>query len=127
MIQTGKHLRDVELERVLTPEQDWLERYRTILRDWFEGRSEGFRFSGETLRTVAQNRGLEEPHHYNAWSGGASSLIRTWLRENKLMVTGRYVLATSPKTHAHALREYEKIVTRRYRVAEPEGQMELLT
>lgn len=126
MIQSGKQLRDAAIARVLTPEEGWLDRYRAILRNWFDGRSDGFRFSGETLRTVAQNQGLEEPHHFNAWSGGASSLIRGWLKEKKIMITGRYVLATSPKTHAHALREYEKVVSRRYRIAQPENQMELL-
>lgn len=126
MIATGKQLRDAAIERVLTPEEGWLDRYRAILLDWFDGRADGFRFSGETLRTIAQTQGLEEPHHYNAWSGGASSLIRAWLREQKIMVTGRYVLASSPKTHAHALREYEKVVSRRYRIAQAENQMELL-
>lgn len=127
MNATGKQLRDAAIQRVLTPEEGWLDRYRSILRAWFDSRPDGFKFSGETLRTIAQIQGLEEPHHFNAWSGGASSLIRVWLRERKIGVTGRYVLASSPKTHAHALREYEKMVSRRYQWAESVNQMELLS
>lgn len=121
----GQQLRDVGIERVLQPESPWTDRYRAILCEWFEGRIEGFRFTGETLREVARERGLSEPHHPNAWSGAAASLIREWVRTRKIYVTGVYVLAKSQKTRSHALRQYEKIVARRYRFADPENQIQM--
>lgn len=124
---TGKQLRDDGIERVLTPEQDWLERYCAILLDWFDGRPDGFRFTGEILRITAKDKGIDEPHVHNVWAAAASRVLGQWRREGKICDTGRLVSAKSPKTRAHAMRQYEKIVSRRYRVAEPENQMELLT
>lgn len=123
MTVTGAHLRDVGIERVLATSLPWRERYSIIILEWFEKREDGFRFTGETLREVAKEHGLEEPRHHNVWGGAASVVIRALLREKKIWITGSYVAARSPKTHAHALRQYEKIVKRRYRFADDEDQL----
>jgi hypothetical protein len=126
MIATGKQLRDAAIARALSPQDEWIERYTEILLDWFEGRPDGYRFTGEKLRIAAREKGLGEPRHFNRWSAAARPLINGWLNERKLAITGRFVQAKMPATHAHALREYEKTVSRRYRVADVEDQMELL-
>lgn len=126
MNQTGKSLRDSAIARVLTPEEAWIEQYKEILRDWFESRPDGFLFTGETLTEVARARGLGEPHHHGAWGGVSMSLYAEWRSNKKMRNTGRVVPAKRPATHAHGLKEYEKIIARRYRIAQPENQMELL-
>jgi hypothetical protein len=123
---SGKERRDEGIERVMIGSGEWRERYRAVLLAWFDSRPEGFRFSGETLRSVATEQGLEDPHHFNAWGGAARGLLTSWLREKKIWATSAYVLATRPTRHANSMRQYEKIVARRYRFADDENQMELI-
>jgi hypothetical protein len=104
----GEALRDEGIQRVLQFEGDWKEQYRTIVVGWFVRRPKGHAFTGETLRLVARHCGLGEPHHHNAWSGQAAGLIKRWLKDGAIELTGDLKLATSPRTHAHALREYRK-------------------
>jgi hypothetical protein len=126
MILTGRHLKEVGMARALESEDSWLTRYDRIMQEWFVSRPDGFRFTGEMLRIVAKDRGIEEPHTHKCWGGAASRILSGWRREGKLCSTGRTVSARSQKTRAHQMPQYEKIVTRRYRVAEPENQLELL-
>jgi diadenosine tetraphosphatase ApaH/serine/threonine PP2A family protein phosphatase len=121
---TGKQLRDAGIAQVLSTEEEWRRRYREILLDWFESQPEGFRFTGETLRKVAKQRGLGEPHHHCAW-GGASKGLYAELRK-RMRKTGRCIPAESEATHGHPLQEYEKTVARRYQYVAALAQMELL-
>lgn len=127
MTQTGKQLRDEGIARVLTPDDEWLERYNEILFDWFEGRPDGFRFTGEALRMAVRNRGLGEPRTHKRWGGAASRILDGWRRAGMICDTGRMVPAESPKTHGHRMPQYEKTVTRRYQYAAALSQMELLS
>jgi hypothetical protein len=127
VIETGRHLRDDGMARALESEEAWIVRYDRILQAWFVSRPDGFRFTGEMLRMVAREKGIEEPHIHNVWAAAASRILHGWRREEKIRDTGQMISARSPKTRAHRMPQYEKIVTRRYRVAEPENQMELLT
>ena len=126
MIVTGKYLKEDGMARALEPEESWLARYNRIIQDWFDSRPDGFRFTGETLRMIARDRGLDEPHTHKCWGGAASRILSGWRREGKIGNTGRTVSARSPKTRAHQMPQYEKIISRRYRQSEPENQLELL-
>lgn len=126
MTKSGKQLRDAGIARALSPDDEWIAGYNQIVTDWFASRPDGYRFTGEQLRIAARACGLGEPRHFNRWSAAARSLINAWLEEKKLAITGRFVQAEMPATHAHALREYEKTVARRYRYVAALAQMELL-
>jgi hypothetical protein len=108
-VTAGQALRDAGIQQVLEFEpSDWKEAYQLHVQSWFGRRPSGHTFTGETLRMVAKHCGLGEPHHHNAWSGQAASLIKRWLKQGLIELTGDMRLASSPKTHAHALREYRK-------------------
>lgn len=104
----GRRLRDSGIQAVLELEGEWKERYRAQLIHWFERRLRGHLFTGETLRFVAIERGVGEPHHHCAWGGASNSLIGTWLRSGQIEVVA-LVPAESAKTHAHLLRQYRKV------------------
>lgn len=103
----GRRLRDAGIRQVLMFEESWLENYRANCVFWFERKPLDFRFTGEALRHAARKLGTSEPNHFNAWAGGASSLIRTWLKSGQIEVVG-FRNAESPLTRAHSLREYRK-------------------
>jgi hypothetical protein len=126
VIQTGRHLRDEGMARALQSEEQWKADYNRLLQRWFASRPDGFKFTGETLGIAARALGLEEPHSHKCWGSAASRIEFGWRREGKMRDTGRLVAAKNPKTRAHKIPEYEKIVARRYQFAKPENQMELL-
>jgi hypothetical protein len=111
MILTGKQLRDEGIARVLMSEAHWRDIYRRILNEWITREPCGMRFTGETLRLVAQRRGIESPHHHNAWGGVANGIIREWLRRKLIAPTGTMRNARDPKAHARSYRVYEKLFT----------------
>lgn len=109
MIPTGAQLRDAGIERVLMSEAHWRDIYHQLLNAWLAHQPLGMRFTGETLRLIAMNRGLESPHHHNAWGGVASGLIRQWMVRKLVAPTGHMRHAKDPKAHARLYREYVKL------------------
>jgi hypothetical protein len=105
---TGKDLRDAGIEQVLLSEDHWRDIYKRTLNAWFIRKPHGHRFTGETLRRVARFTGMPDPHHVNAWSAMAASMIRQWLRDGEIIITGKIRLAKTPTRHANAMREYQK-------------------
>lgn len=104
----GRGLRDAGIATVMDNAHDeWKESYRLHVELWFDMLKPGSTFSGEQLRIAA--KGIGEPHHPNAWAGAASSCLRQWQKEERIVVTGHYVLASSPSRHANAMRQYRKI------------------
>jgi hypothetical protein len=106
---TGEDLRDAGIEQVLLSEGHWRDIYRRTLNAWFIRKPHGFIFTGESLRRVGRFVGMPEPHHPNAWGAMASSMLRQWMRDGEIKLTGKFRLAKSPATHAHAYREYQKL------------------
>jgi hypothetical protein len=121
----GKELRDDGIEQVLAPEVLWSDRYRAVIVGLFASRPEGFRFTGETLRLVATESGIEAPHHHNSWGAIARSLITGWMRDRQIITMG-YAPAKDPAAHARSYPQYEKITARRYRFADDARQISLL-
>jgi hypothetical protein len=52
---------------------------------------------------------MPEPHHPNAWAAMASSMLRQWLRDGEIKITGKVRLAKTATRHANAMREYQKL------------------
>jgi len=93
--------------------------------DWFASRESGYRFTGDTLRSVAIAQGLGEPHHPNVWSGTGQKMIQAWIKANVLRRTGHYVKATARSRRGNAMPEYEKRAPRRYVYADEKQQIDL--
>lgn len=105
--ERGKRLRDEGISRVLTPEENWRAKYSIVVGGWFDRLAHASLFTGEELRNVAELM-IGEPHHPNAWSGAASSAIRMWLKDGRIVLHG-YALAKRASRHANAMREYRKL------------------
>jgi hypothetical protein len=107
-VMIGRNLRDAAIDSVLAGELPWSHRYQQIVLPWFDLQPMGYRFIGETLRTVARCGGLAEPHHVNAWGGVSSAVLRRWLSSGQTVACGMEQ-AKRLRSHAHVYRQYEKI------------------
>lgn len=106
----GKKLRDDGIEQVMDNQTaDWKRRYRESITRWFASCPKGHTFTSEAMRLAAQSDDIPEPHHPNAWSANAASLLRAWEKEKRSEPTGFYVTATFASSHARALKQYRKI------------------
>ena len=99
MNQIGMELRDAGIERAFENAGDWrddallaLKRYCAISRE----------FCTEDFRLWWLTRGGYHPHTHHAWAG----LFRTAEASGLVKPTGQFVMAKSPKTHAHRVRVY---------------------
>jgi hypothetical protein len=106
----GIKMRDEGMQKVMDNQHsEWKELYRAAITNWFNSTHRHHVFTSEAMRLVARSRGISEPHHPNAWSANASSLLRSWAKEGRIEPTGFYVPAFLASSHARALKQYRKI------------------
>ena len=106
----GIKMRDEGMQKVTDNQSaEWKERYRDAITKWFNSARRDHVFTSEAMRLAAQSTDIPEPHHPNAWSANAASLLRSWVKEGRIEPTGFYVTATFASSHARALKQYRKI------------------
>lgn len=108
-INQGRTRRDAGMSSVIDNAGEyWRERYRFLMADAFETFPLDYSFNSEWLRAAVRARGLGEPHHFNAWSAMAGSVLRAWMKEGRIVVTGQGN-ASRPQAHATKTVIYRKL------------------
>ena len=87
----------------------WGDDVRAASEFWFHHQESGYAFTSEMLRHyLTEERGLDEPYHYNAWSAVLGNIIRRWVKAKKARHNG-FITSSRLTSHARAIRIYVKL------------------
>lgn len=97
---TGAELRDKGVAKVLSAaDLKWQSDVLYIIDQFAK---KGKAFTAEDVRQAAENCGLPQPHHPNAWGG----MLITAARRKTIKRTGNFRRSSRPDRHAGLLTEW---------------------
>ena len=105
---TGRQLRDAGQKRVMTHNREWGRKAAKVIEAEFQYLVVTSLFTGEDLHQWADDAGLEQPDHPNAWSAITGSLLRAWLKSGRIEAAGA-INASRPEAHSRLIRRYKKV------------------
>lgn len=100
--------RNSGVRQVLDNNPGWAQRARGYIERAFDALPDGTLFIGEDLRVVCIERGLEPPHHPNAWGGVIGAVLRAAVAENRAEPMG-IARASLSQSHRRVSAQYRKL------------------